>query len=458
MDTNLARFKAETAPFIDNWKSIDMRLIASRSGEKWTHGAIRMVLDSSPPSTPTRTDLPTVEGVMLAHERWDIARLDEILTWLSNCEFKLGDQLIEVKALNTSPPISYRFERLTRQQSQQKLLVGSYCLYIAFWSSNQMIEGNTDPIESALRSAKVPWDGLMDLLTNFLNISPNFLRSIPAAKLVEIIAPLAVHITKASLVSENKIIVVVEVAPSISASELSLSVIGYVKDNTQVRIHNSMGKMIDETHVSFEVTFPERVSLVVSVLTYRGLDIDRFELLGKVRRGTNPRLVILQSQEDGVQGFIDLLRLEKDKYFEDKVSILFQVLGLSAGHYGRTHTDGPDVLVFPDSDDWMMDIECTEAAPDLNNKLSKLATRTKLLRGSTNGIPVYPVLVTKFPKDMINKTDNEKAGKEEISIITSDDFEHLLQMAIEGTDQSKVRDYILSLVPRTSPIGQAYVA
>ena len=92
----------------------------------------------------------------------------------------------------------------------------------------------------------------------------------------------------------------------------------------------------------------------------------------------------------------------------------------------------------------MLNVECTEREPDLNNHLSKLTTRTKLLK-TTYAVPVYPVLVTKFPRDVLNTTDQEKATKESISILTADDFGTLIQMAIEGASPTRVCEYILGL-------------
>lgn len=125
----------------------------------------------------------------------------------------------------------------------------------------------------------------------------------------------------------------------------------------------------------------------------------------------------------------------------DKIVPLY----LPEGRYGRTYQDNPDILVFPESNDWAFDVECTEQGIDLNNKLSKLANRTKLLSAKKVGIPIYPVLVTKFPRAILNDTEKDKAEKERISIITSDDFATLIQMAIKGVDSSKTRDYILGL-------------
>jgi hypothetical protein len=411
--------------------------------DKWIYGAIRVVLDSGKPSTKVRQALPCVDGLLVAHERWEIKRLDELLNSLASGELLVGGKTIIVENANQNPKMNYIFQRVTRPYSQQRLAVGSYALYLQSWAGIQLIDGNNEAFDSSLRSSNPPWDGVSDLLKNFLNESPNFVSS-QLTKLVEVIAPIVVNIEKASLNEENEVKVKIEVAPSIAQDLVALSAIGFLEDGSQVRLRENKKTTLDQTHFSIKVAFPRKPFLVYAILTYRGLDIDRAELLGKPRRGINPRLAAFQ--EEKLDNFLISLTEEKDKLFEDKISLLFHILGFSPGHYGRVNQDLPDILVFPDSDDWMLAVECTEKEIDLKDKLSKLATRTKLLVVAMPGVSVYSVVVTKFPRAMINETDKEKAAKERISILTSDDFERLLQLAIEGVPPNRVRD-LLGLIP-----------
>jgi hypothetical protein len=445
MDVSIERFRAETRPFADGWKSIDLRVIASRSVDKWIYGAMRIVLDSSDPSTATRQDLPSIEGLLVVHERWEIKRLDELLNSLSSGELHVRGETVIVENANTNPKMNYSFQRMTRQDSSLRLAVGSYSLYLESWAGIQMIDGNNEIIDSSLRSGTPPWDGVIDLITNFLNKSPKFVSSM-STKLVEIVAPVSVNITETSLNEENVVTVKVEVAPLIATDFVALSAIGHLEDGSQVRIRETKKTVLDKTHFNIGVTFPRKPFLVDVILTYHDLDVDRAKLFGKPRRGITPRLAVLQ-EEEKLENFLSSLTVEKDKFFEDKVSILFHILGLSPGHYGRVIQDNPDILVFPDSDDWVLEVECTEKEIDISNKLSKLATRTKILVAALPGVSVYPVVVTKFPGVMLNNTDKEKAAKEQISILTSDNFERLLQLALEGADPNKVRDFILGLIP-----------
>src|SRR2546425_6511940 len=142
MEVNVERFRVEVAPFLGDWKSIDLKVIASRLGDKWIYGTVKAVLDSSDPTSPTRQDLPSLDGLLIAHERWDIRRLEDLLTSLSSGELQIQGRTIIVENANTNPKMNYTFERSTRRDSNQRLGIGSYALYLQSWGGTAMLEGN----------------------------------------------------------------------------------------------------------------------------------------------------------------------------------------------------------------------------------------------------------------------------------------------------------------------------
>ncbi len=433
-------------PSIKDWNSVDVRVIALRSGETWNHALVRLVLDSAKPSKVDLTDLPNIEGVLVAHKSLDIKELDALLESLSVGELDINGKKVNLKSSNTNPPLNYSYSRIPRPAAQQQLAISSAALYVQFWSGQSVVTdwGDFDKIETALRASKHPWDGFDDLYTGFGNVSPNFARS-RAIRLIEVIAPIAVWITKASIQQDNRLTVEVKASPAISVGDAVLSAIGYFEGNTQERIQSESRKLISPGHFSFHVTFSQRLLLVKGILVYRKMDVDRVELLGKPRLEVNPRLVIIQ--EDGPEAFLESLRKENDKLFEQKISNLFHMLGLSVGHYGKLADNNPDLLAFSNSNDWVLVVECTEREPDINNHFTKLATRTKLIPAKTPNTKAYSVLVTKFPRSMLNETEKDRAMKERVSVVTSDDFESLLKMAIEGPTESKVLERIREMIP-----------
>lgn len=445
MDANIARFRDQVAPLMADWKSIDLRVVASRSDDKWIYGVIKAVLDSSNTTAPTRQDLPSLDGLLVIHERWNIARLDELLDSLSSYYLDVQGHKLLVENANTNPKMNYSFESMNRKDSIQRLGISSYALYLQSWMGQPMFDNDIRlALDSRLRVSEHPWDGIEDVLMNFVRVSPNYLRSMPT-KLVEVIAPVGVWTTDASFTDQNGIMVNVEKAPTLSVKDLGLSSIGHVAGEDEVRLQKVEKSVVDETHLSFMASFPKIVQSATIILTYHGLDVDRIELLGKALRGKNPRLAVLEQGKPGE--FLASLKNGKDKLFEDRISLLFHILGLSPGYYGRAYQPNADILAFPDSEEWVLNIECTTEEIDLNNKLSKLATRTKLLTASMAGVTVHPVVVTRFSRILINKSEMDKAQTEGISIITSDEFEVLIQMAVRSAKAIEVRDYVLTLVP-----------
>jgi hypothetical protein len=446
MDAHVSRFGEEVNALLSDWKSIDLRVVASRSGDRWIYGAVRAVLDSTDPSVPTRQDLPAIDGLLVAHERWDIRRLPDLLDSLSSYQLQVQGRTIAVENANTSPPMSYSFEQLSRREAVQRLGISSYTFYLQSWWAQQMIEGDLRlTLDTKLRVGEHPWDGTEDLLRNFVGVSPNYIGPTPS-KLVEVIAPVSVWIADATFSGSDGMIVNVEKSPTLSGTELGLSSIGYVAGEGQVRFRAFQKSVVDDTHLTFKVTFPKTVQSATAILTYHQLDVDSAKIFGK---GKNPRLVMLR--EDKPEDYLISLKDEKDKLFEDRVSLLLHFLGLSPGHYGRAYQDNADIVAFSNSGDWALNVECTTRDIDLNDKLSKLATRTKLLAAYMSGVSVYPVLVTRFPRVLINETEKDKARVENISLVTADEFDTLMRMAIECAEVAKVRDYILGLIPGANP-------
>ena len=92
-------------------------------------------------------------------------------------------------------------------------------------------------------------------------------------------------------------------------------------------------------------------------------------------------------------------------------------------------------------------VECTLRQPDVNNKLTKLATRTDIIEQTVSDIHVIPVLITALSRDRINKSDVEKAKTESIAIITQNEFDSLITKGLEQTSTDEIIDYIQTLIP-----------
>jgi hypothetical protein len=90
-------------------------------------------------------------------------------------------------------------------------------------------------------------------------------------------------------------------------------------------------------------------------------------------------------------------------------------------------------------------LECTQEEIDLNNHLSKLATRTKIIGQALTNFMIVPVILTKLVNGMVNTTGAEKVRQEGIVIVTADELQHLARMAMERAGPSEVGAYLQQL-------------
>ena len=79
MSSAIDQFRKAVSPFSEDWQSIDIRVIAYQFQGGWFFNAFRAEFDHIPASEPTRKDLPTVSNLLVAHERWSIERIDDLL-------------------------------------------------------------------------------------------------------------------------------------------------------------------------------------------------------------------------------------------------------------------------------------------------------------------------------------------------------------------------------------------
>ncbi len=436
-------FRGMISPFLDDWKSIDLRVVAQRRGDaQCLFHAIRAVLDHREPSYPTRGDLPQTPHLLVAHERWEVERLGEILDSIPKGELSLAEDTVVIRQFDgqnwkpvSSPYVSF-WER-NRCRSEFGIDLASFVLQI--WQSLPTDYEFLRVVDAGLRSGSPPWDGLSDLRSNFLGFIVDKSPRTDAGTL-EIIAPLGVRLSERSSIEERKLRAVVETNPGVSESEIVLSAIGRLPEGSTFRRLCNPTQAGRELGTQIELPLiPSNVKLIAS---YRGVDVDRREFF----TAANPRLPAMELLGFNSDELRSSLEEARGQELEKCYAILLQILGFSP-ILSETGRDAPDMIAFPKQDDWVLVVECTEAEPDLSNKLTKLATRTKLVRQAMGGLEAQPVLMTRMRRGVLNVTDLEKAQKEGIAVVTLDEVPGLLQLAREGAESRKVRDYLSAHIP-----------
>ena len=183
------------------------------------------------------------------------------------------------------------------------------------------------------------------------------------------------------------------------------------------------------------------------MINYRKHVPDSKEIYGYT---TNQRIKVYQELSGEIQDFLESVTeggKRVSRSFEAKMSLLFHLLGFSPAYYGYGSEAVPDILVFDKDNKLVMVVECTLQQPDINNKLSKLSSRTKIIEETIPEIKVLPVLITVLSRDRINKSDEDKAKIESIAIITSNELDSLITMGLEQVSTTVIFDYIQTLIP-----------
>jgi glutaredoxin len=132
---------------------------------------------------------------------------------------------------------------------------------------------------------------------------------------------------------------------------------------------------------------------------------------------------------------------------EEAVDLLFHLLGFSTHRYTNDQRNFPDLVALPHSREWLFAIECTGDGIDANSKLNKLATRAKRI-GGAHGFETVPVLFTGTRRDRVSNADLDKASKDGIAIITATEAPELIEFAVTGADQDKVKNFVRAHIPQ----------
>ena len=444
----LRDFQTAVQPYLKDWKSIDLRVLAHRAiDNEWDFDTIIAILDHQKESTTTRTDLPESTDLFVVHERWSIDRLGELLRSISDSKLTVGGKAVRVARYDGKrwqPVFAQSPTVWSRQASRLEFGIDFASFVTRIWEGIQPVTLRRNDIAKSIdeevRSFDPPWDGLGDLRRNFVGLHGTVGWGITSA-MFDIVAPLSVRIVYPINSNGTLASIRVEKAHDSLGQRVGVSLIGRQADGSFLRRRANPNKTGNELGMSVDMeNLPARTTVI---LTYGDVEVDRTELLTLA----NPRLAVFLELADDLDRLHSLLLTTRGREFESCFTVLLQLLGFSPAHYGGTSLEGPDVVAFPMGGDWLFVVECTEREPDVGNKLSKLATRTKEINQALAGYVVYPVIVTSLSRAVLNQTDLEKAKKEKISVVTRDEFQALLDLALEIPELVKARDYFLSLIP-----------
>lgn len=188
MSKVIKQFRKKVLPFLSDWRSIDLRIVAYHFQDVWFFNAVRAILDLTSPSESTRKDLPKIANLLVAHERWDIARIDELLASISKGEIVVGKDIVHIKRFDgqNMKPIPHPQFRFKNRKDCKSTFGTDYASFVLEeYESSRIPYEEEEIIDHQLRSSPKPWDGLSfsQHLLRFAGICvdhPRFLYLLPS--------------------------------------------------------------------------------------------------------------------------------------------------------------------------------------------------------------------------------------------------------------------------------------
>ena len=193
--SQIERFHENVRPFLGEYHSIDLRVVARKINDVWLFKAIHAVLDTVPKTESIISDLPKVNNLLIVHKRLDVEELDKLLEAILKGEIVVEGNLVQIKyhdGQKFDPISSYIFRFYERADCQSKYGIDFASLVLEEGSSDNITPEEERAIDNQLRSTSPPWDGLADLLEHFVGYQHDLaFRS--NWNTFEIVAPLYVH-------------------------------------------------------------------------------------------------------------------------------------------------------------------------------------------------------------------------------------------------------------------------
>jgi len=439
MSLKIEQFKRIIEPFLGDYQSLDVRIVAHHFQNLWLFNAVRILFDNTPLSKPIYKNIPNIKNLLVAHERWDLSRLDELLEYILKGEIINDKNIINIKRIDGQElkPINYQeFRFYDRNYCKSTFGTDFSSFVLQIYEGSRISYEEQESIDNQLLSAEIPWDGLSDLRRNFIGYQQDWASRTDS--FLHIIAPLYLSLKEVKLKNAN-IKFVIDRINKIDNKKVTIAAIAHFPDNSIERVSRNVQE--DESSITFKSS-PTRA---IAIVRCNDFVVDRIELFGETQ---NKRIKLFENMREHIQDFAKDIKDSRGREFEDKICFLFHLLGFSPAHYGVIEDDVPDIIAFNESNENVVIIECTAREPDLNNKLTKLSTRSKEISKILEGKNIHPMIVTAFDRSMINRTDEEKASKENISVMTQDEISTLIQMALNKAPSKEIITYLSGLVPK----------
>jgi len=444
------------------WQAINLRILAFRIDGPWCNLHTRLTLHSSPPDTPS----PLItDHVGVWHQNLPIENLPEIIHCISKGYFQIAGERITYlqnqyeEDRKTEPynrPRVYFTDTLDGTSSHIKWSRSYLSMYgspMGELMPHTSVERSE--IDNELRMLDTPYDGIDSIAK--LVFGPDYTGDQSRASTFQCYALYETNLIKESCKFEREFLNFTIFAQSeaiikkCSLGILSQSISDHhsgVIELAQEKWQESQGGFIYKDRVN--VPNATSVTLMLRVWKY---SVDRITLHDFRDEGVNPKIQAYKLIDDDLEYLKTSLNPSTDSdasRFEHAVGRLFHCLGFQTDLFikDKKLSKTVDVIAFEQSTRTTLAIECTTGSIDNNDKLGKLLIRQQQLTKILSEYDVIGVMIASIERASIPPANLDKAGEISLAVITQEDIDLLLEMAIEAKSVYEAIEFVKSRIPR----------
>lgn len=311
-----------------------------------------------------------------------------------------------------------------------------------------------DLIDLELLSTAPPYDGYQELAFD-LNFSPEQPPSFGKQHVTTVLIPPLVVSRQLSSLRDNTLVMDFGGNPAVDASKIVLGLKIYKNAiDAPIREKRSIASLdwrkegVEDRAITV-LQLDEAISVQVVVL-YDDEYVGRFFLRDPGKDFSD--LIALHRAIDPQFQLAEKFFSSQDA-FEDCVSVLLELMGLSVLHYGGIPflSDGADMLALS-KDRFLFVIEATSGAIDRRNKLYKLNKRTNEIREHYSKhhsppVAILPIVITSLEREE-TRADWADAIRWGIAVLGRAEIQNLLSLAKIGGTGAQFFELAQQLVPR----------
>ncbi len=453
--SQLDMFLSEIGKLRADYQGIDARIVAFDWNGTWVNLASRFVLSPNLRKRPYRhqRSLSRIGELCLISDTIPVEKLIEITDIFANGHLSLQDKTIQFRRWGNQKwdsPYVPVFSCLNNsgRGNWDRWNVFAYSLRAdeSGGSMRELLQNDgIRRLESKLSSLPAPFTGIADLSTDF--VGQPWVHDILSWNRLEIVAPIQVNFVSSAKLENNRAMILYDVAPGYQISKVSMGYVTSQADRTLTRgrIANRAKVKSGQTDTyQSSVRIPSSTEGLTLILSYRGQEVDRQTTNRTVISGENARITSYAKSDPDLELFHRAIEPQEKKdlsHFEDAVRVLFTFLGFSC--MKPMTSDSVDIIAFTDDPQQVLLAECTTGAPDLHDKVGKLANRRNAYRKTTSPVAM---IATSLPIDEISAVDQDRARKDGIVVVSRENLIELFTMANQGTTPRNVLGYLSQLL------------